>query len=169
MEILQSRILARDAVKDLRLYVQYRTTGRLTKQIVYKTQPVSVDLDSIMLEQWDKELLENSKSIQLTLTRQGKQYEVSGETMLNGKPTGGFSQKLASLPGTVKTDYGVLTLIQNGKKEMQDGDKYLVNILPPMAVATQYAKAINIAPTSKMTSIAELTLTDQTFAVVWTI
>ncbi len=161
MEILQSRILARDAVKDLKLYVQYRSSGSLKKQVVYKTQPVSIDLDSVMLEQWDKELLEGSKSIQLSLTKRGKQYEVKGETMLNGKPTSDFSMELASLPGIVKTDYGVLTLMQNGKKEMKDGDKYLVNILPPMVVATQYAKAINIAPTSKMTSIAELTLTDQ--------
>ena len=31
MEILQSRILARDAVKDLKLYVQYRSSGSLKK------------------------------------------------------------------------------------------------------------------------------------------
>ena len=161
MEILQSRLLARDAVKDLKLYVQYRSTGRLKKQVVYKTQPVSIDLDSVMLEQWDKELLEGSKSIQLSLTKRGSQYEVKGETMLRGKPTSEFSQKLDSLPGIIKTDFGVLMLMQNGQKEMEDGEKYFVNILPPMVVATQYAKALNIAPTSKLTSIAELTLTDQ--------
>ena len=45
-EILQSRILARDAVIDLKLYTQYVTAGRMAKQPVYNTQPVSVDIDS---------------------------------------------------------------------------------------------------------------------------
>ena len=150
MEILQSRILARDAVKDLKLYVQYRSSGSLKKnrpaiRLPLLSMPRIATLSTASFVDW----------------KRGKQYEVKGETMLNGKPTSDFSMELASLPGIVKTDYGVLTLMQNGKKEMKDGDKYLVNILPPMVVATQYAKAINIAPTSKMTSIAELTLTDQ--------
>ena len=161
IEILGSRILARDAVYDLKLYVQYFSFGRLSKQVVYGTQPVSVDLDSITLSHWDKELLEGSKSIQMTISRSDNKYEVKGETMSQGKPNGEFSQTLAKLPAKVKTKYGFLTLTQNGGKEMENGARYLVKILPPMTVATGYAKAINIAPTSKQTSIAELTLTDQ--------
>ena len=161
MEILKSRILARDAVNDLKLYVQYYSFGRLSKHVVYGTQPVSVDLDSAVLNQWDKELLEGSKSISLVITRKGDNYEVKGETLYQGKPKGEFSQNITKLPARVKTEYGVLTLAQNGNKELEDGNRYLVKILPPMAVATGYAKAINVAPTSKQTSIAELTLTDQ--------
>jgi capsular exopolysaccharide synthesis family protein len=44
---------------------------------------------------------------------------------------------------------------------MKEGAQMLVKILPPMSVATTYSKALNVAPTSKMTSIAELTLNDQ--------
>ena len=161
MEILSSRILARDAVKDLKLYAQYSSAGRLKKQIIYKVQPVSVDLDSVTLDQWDREMLEGVKSIKLSITRRGKQYQVQGEALLNGRTVSGFSQEVASLPASVKTDNGVLTLMQNGKKEMEDGDKLFVDILPPMVVATRYAGSITIAPTSKMTSIAQLTLTDQ--------
>ena len=161
IEILQSRILARDAVKDLKLYVQYQSSGRMKKQLIYKTQPVSVDLDSAMLEQWDKELLEGSKSIRLSVAKRDNHYQVKGETMLNGKPSGEFSQECPKLPASVRTDYGVLTLTQNGPKAMADGDEFIVTIQPPMTVATRYASAINIAPTSKQTSIAELTLTDQ--------
>ena len=161
VEILQSRILAREAVRDLKLYVEYVVAGRLSKQLVYKNQPVSVDLDSAQLDQWDHELLERSKSIKLVITRRGKKYEVTGETLLNGKPTGNFSQQIAKLPASLHTDYGVLTLMQNGTLEMKDGDTYYVSILPPMTVATRYAKSITVAPTSKQTSIAELTMTDQ--------
>ena len=160
VEILKSRTLARDAVKDLKLYVQYRTAGRVKKQLIYKNQPVSVDLDSAKLEQWDKGLLECTKSISLTVSKHEKHYEVQGETLLNGKPVGEFSQEFGKLPASVHTDYGVLTLTQNGSQTMEDGDKMLVTVLPPMVVATGYAKAISIATTTKKTSIAELTLTD---------
>ena len=112
MEILSSRILARDAVKDLKLYTQYSSAGRLKKQIIYKVQPVSVDLDSVTLDQWDREMLEGVKSIKLSITRRGKQYQVQGEALLNGKTVSGFSQEVASLPASVKTDNGVLTLMQ---------------------------------------------------------
>ena len=161
MEILKSRILARDAVVDLKLYAQYYIFGRLSKHIVYGSQPVSVDLDSAALNQWDRELLEGTKSIKMVISRKGNDYEIKGETLYKGKTQSQFSQTVTKLPAIVKTEYGSLTLIQHGKNEMADGSKYQVNILPPMAVATAYAKAINIAPTSKQTSIAELTLTDQ--------
>ena len=161
IEILNSRILARDAVNDLKLYVQYRSVGKFKTFPVYKSQPVSVNPDSAMIDQWERELLEHTKSIRLTIGRHNSKYEVKGETMLGGKPNGEFSQTIDKLPASVHTDYGVLTLMQEGKKEMKDGEKYLVTILPPMVVATTYAKALSIAPTSKQTSIAELTLTDQ--------
>ena len=161
MEILKSRILARDAVVDLKLYAQYYIFGRLSKHIVYGSQPVSVDLDSAALNQWDRELLEGTKSIKMVISRKGNDYEIKGETLYKGETQNQFSQTVTKLPAIVKTEYGALTLIRHGKNEMADGSKYQVNILPPMAVATAYAKAINIAPTSKQTSIAELTLTDQ--------
>ena len=160
MEILKSRILARDAVLDLKLYTQYASSGRMTKQLIYGTQPVSVDIDSVSLSKWDKELLEGSKSIQLTLERNDGTYQVKGETLFNGKSSGSFSHEFKKLPATIHTDYGVLAFTQHGVKAMEDGSKYHVTILPPMAVATGYAKALNVAPTSKQTSIAELTLTD---------
>ena len=121
------------------------------------TSPCTVTV----MESTDKELLEGAKSIKMVIARAGDHYDVKGETLFNNKSTGEFSQKLNKLPASVKTEYGVLTLTQNGDKELEDGNKYMIKILPPMPVATSYTKAINVAPTSKQTSIAELTLTDQ--------
>ena len=159
-EILQSRILAREAVIDLKLYTQYVTAGRMAKQPVYNTQPVSVDIDSLSLSQWDKQLLDGMQSIQLTLERNDGQYQVKGETLYNGQSTGSFSQELKKLPATIRTDYGVLAFTQNGTQTMEDGSEYHVTILPPMVVATGYASSLAVANTSKQTSIVELTLTD---------
>lgn len=161
MEILKSRILARDAVLDLKLYTQYASSGRMTKQLIYGTQPVSVDIDSVSLSNWDKQLLEGSKSIQLTLERNDGTYQVKGETMFNGKASGSFSKEFNKLPATIHTDYGVLAFTQHGTKAMENGAKFHVTILPPMTVAAGYAGALSVAPTSKQTSIAQLTLTDQ--------
>ncbi len=171
MEILNSRILARDAVNDLKLYVQYYSFGRISKRVRYGSQPVNVDLDSATLNQWDRELLEGTKSIRLTITRKGDKYMVKGETLYKGKAKSEFSETVMKLPASVKTEYGVLTLTKNtlpkntltddSEEELEDGNRYLVIILPPMFVAMNYAKALIIAPTSKLTSIAEMKLTDQ--------
>ena len=133
----------------------------MTNQLIYRSQPVSVDIDSVSLSKWDKDLLDGVKSIELTIDRKDGTYYVKGETFMNGKATGNFSHEFKKLPATLRTDYGVLAFTQNGPKAMGDGTEYHVRIMPPMAVATGYAKALNVAPTSKQTSIAELTLTDQ--------
>ena len=50
MEILKSRSLAEATVRDLKLYVNYRTKGKVKEVPIYKGQPVSVDLDPGHLE-----------------------------------------------------------------------------------------------------------------------
>ena len=46
-------------------------------------------------------------------------------------------------------------------KELKEGETYLVTILPPMQVATDYLKRLSISPTSKLTDIAMLTLNEK--------
>lgn len=161
VEILQSRILAREAVKDLKLYVQYYSFGRLSKHLMYGSLPFRVDPDTAMVNQWDRELLDGNKSIQMVVTCKDNKYEVKGETFNKGESTSKFSQTLEKFPAVVRTDYGKLTISLTKNEPMKEGAQMLVKILPPMSVATTYSKALNVAPTSKMTSIAELTLNDQ--------
>lgn len=169
VEILQSRILARDAVIDLKLYTEYKSKGRIKKSLLYKNQPISVDIDSLHLVQMDKDLMSvGTKSIKLTMVYNDGNYELKGHTLLNGKPNSDFEQTVSSFPTVIKTKYGTLTLTKNihheldaESKEPENGTEYYVSIVPPMIVATGYAKGLNVAPTSKMTSIAQLTLTDR--------
>jgi NifB/MoaA-like Fe-S oxidoreductase len=107
LEILKSRILARDAVKDLKLYVEYRAPGRVKSHLVYKNQAVNVDLDSITLDQWDKELLDSTRTIELTLTLQEDGYAVKGTTLVNGKPFSEFQKTCSKLSASVRTSFGV--------------------------------------------------------------
>ena len=161
IEILGSRILARDAVKDLKLYVDYYAPGRVKRKILYRSQSVCVDLDSLTLEKWDNEVLEGVKSITLSITRHADGYEVKGKTLSKGKVTGTFTQKCPALPAGVDTGEGVLTLTENQGKQMEENETLLATILPPMVRATGYVGATKIEQTSKKTTIAELTLTEQ--------
>ena len=160
VEILKSRILARDVVKDLKLYVEYRSPGRIKNRLEYNTQPVCADLDSLTLANWDHVLLDSAKFIQFSITRLEDGYDVKGQRMTNGKPAGTFSQKCPVLPACVNTGEGVLTLTQNGGRDMKVGDVSLVSIQPPMAAATGYVNALKVEPISRWASIAELTLTE---------
>ena len=57
VEILMSRVLLRDVVKDMKLYTEYRRVEPILKPIIYGKQPVNVDLDPVHLDSIDRELL----------------------------------------------------------------------------------------------------------------
>jgi len=161
MEILQSRILVRDAVKDLKLHTEYRCVGRVTNPILYRRQPVNVDLDPIHLDSLDKQLLTGVYSLRMTLSQEGRDYVVRGSTMLDDEETGSFSKRFSSLPASFRTELGTLTFTANAGHRFRPGTEYAVTIRPPMLVATQYLKSMTVEPTSEKTSIALVTLKDK--------
>ena len=163
VEVLQSRILLRDVVKDLKIYTEYRTKGRITNPIIYQTQPVNIDLDPQHLDSLDYVLLEKSQSLQMSLWREGTDYIVDGKALVNGQVAESFTRRAKSLPATFKTVLGTITMTAAPNKELAEGTTYLVTIRPPMAVATEYLSRLTVAPTSKMTSIAEITLKDKNY------
>ncbi len=169
IEILNSRILALEAVKDLKLYVEYRTEGRITNPLVYKNQPISVDMSEEDLEYLDF----SGASFSFKLVKENKSYTVQGLKNVN------FEGSFKTLPATVKTPYGTLIFTENlnlielnkhAKKARATGNagisenksaSWIITIKSPKTTANTYANAINIAPTSKQTSIAQLTIKDQ--------
>ena len=164
VEILKSRILALEAVKDLKLYTEYRSEGRITKPLVYKTQPIIVDMAAEDLEDLDMWF----GKVSMKLTQDGNTYKVIGA---NNEFEGSFT----TLPATIETPYGTLTFTKNeaipqlkhqpksaGKEPSEQlSCNYLITITSPKLIAAKYASALAVAPTSKLTSIAELTLNDQ--------
>ena len=163
MEILQSRMLLRDVVKDLKLYTEYRAKGRVQRPIIYQTQPVNIDLDPQHLDSLDFNLLEKTQSLQMKLWREGTNYMISGNTVVNKKEGEPFTRRAKSLPAVFKTSLGTITMTAVPGKELQEGQVFLITIRPPMAVATDYLKRLTISPTSKQTSIAQLTLKDKNY------
>ena len=161
MEILKSRVLFRDVVKDLKLYTEYRRVEPILKPIIYGKQPVNVDLDPAHLDSIDRELLNGLNSIEMTLSRDGQYYVVQGQTLLNDEVIETFARKFATLPATFRCALGSLTFTANTGQNLDTSSVCAIKILPPMQVATNYLKAMTIEPTSDMTSIAQLTLKDK--------
>lgn len=170
IEILKSRILALEVVKDLKLYVEYRTEGRITNPLLYKSQPINADMTSEDLEDLDNSV---KRSFSFRLIKEENIYKVQGVDEAK------FEGSFKSLPATVESPYGTLTFTENlnleqlskrarkallkneGKEAKHKTESWIVTITSPKSMAAAYAKIINIAPTSKQTSIAQLTIRDQ--------
>ena len=163
IEVMNSRMLVRDVVRELKLYTEYRKVGTVIKPLAYLVQPVSVDLDPVHLDSLDKTIYTNVRSIRLGLTRSDGYYVVQGSLLSGGEEKKTFAKKFKSLPASFKTDYGVLTFSASVGRKMGDDDAFEITILPPMQVATRYLAAMKIEPVSKVTSVAHVTLKDENY------
>ena len=167
VEILQSRILVREAVNDLKLYVEYKKDGKIKDRLIYKSQRVNVDLDPNSLQ-----ALENSKLPakynkvvvkvkyeEGTYSMEGLCYNKEGEEVT-------FNRKFNGLPASFKTPAGTLHFTFNRYMDQEEDDDRAViaTILPPTTVAAMYQANLSVEPTSKTTSIALITLKDQSVA-----
>ncbi len=154
IEILKSKRLAIEAVKDLKLYTEYYTKGRIKEQLIYKKQPINVDLDPVTLAKMD----EDARMVfLLKVEREDGKYVVTSRD--DEHP---FTAQFSSLPATVKLEEGTLTFTANPYNidVMENGDVIYIKIKSPLVTATRFARATSIEPTSKMTSIALLTIND---------
>lgn len=166
VQIAQSRILAEDAVRALKLYVEYKRDGRIKDHLIYKTQPVDVDLDPKSLEI----MKEKPFPITMQITKQGRTYKVEGNAYHIVKYVEGnsveavpFSSTIKSLPATISTVAGTLTFTRNVNEEadqLPEGGILYATINSPAAVAARFAGATTVEATDKMSSIMRITLHD---------
>ena len=163
LEVLKSRVLLRDVVKNLKLYTEYRAEGRIMKAVAYPNQPVIIDLDPVHLDSLDINLLEKTQWLDMKIWRENTAYVLSGNVMNGKTKQAGFQHRFDVLPATFPTELGTVTITTNPGKVWEPGVTYLVTIRPPMQVATEYLKKLTIAATSRQTSIAQFTLKDNNY------
>lgn len=156
MEILSSLSIAQQAVRDLKLYVNYSLEGKVKDHLIYNSEPISVDLDPSHLEKLNY-------PISLEINRKGSSYTVTGEYL---NPTTGVNNSIektiTSFPTRIDTKTGIITLQSNGDRGLlPEGRALKVTILSPKSVAAKYAGSLSVSQTSKTTTIAELVLKDE--------
>ena len=160
MEILTSLSIAQQAVRDLKLYTTYKAKGKIKDQLMYKTEPIFVDLDPGHLEKL-------IYPIQLVITRDGNEYKVKGQYTVSAfeeteKTVYEIEKTLNGLPARISTRVGTITLNANSQvAPMADGATIKVTIVAPKYMAIKYVKALSVSPTSKTTTIAQMVLTDE--------
>ena len=159
MEILTSHSLAEDAIRDLKLYVNYSTKGRVKDVILYRNQPLNVDVDPEHLEKLNA-------PIDLTITKDSIFYIVSGTyyVLTNDNSNEGpysINRKITNLPATIATRAGIITISSNYGHTLKNSDVLNVSILSPRMAANKYTSELQVSQTAKSTSIAQLQLTDE--------
>ena len=97
LEIIQSPVTVRDAVKRIKLYTEYRLDGRIRKKLVYPNQPVIVDLDPVALDSLDYYMLEGGHIIQMAITKKGEGYHADVSLINKGKIVKTYSEDIDSL------------------------------------------------------------------------
>ena len=159
MEILSSHSIAEDAIRDLKLYVNYTTEGKVKDIIAYRDQPLTVDIDAAHLDKLNR-------PINLNITKKGSSYVVTGTYSV---PTdeeyseGPFALnvKFTTLPAMIPTRAGTITISSNNGRTLRDAQVLKVNILSPKMASDKYVNELKVAQNAKTNSIVQLQLTDE--------
>lgn len=151
LEILHSKNLALRTVKSLKLYVSYKRKGRVRNTILYKTSPILVDMEEACID-------ELPTPIDLEITAAGEGIRVKASLQSEGN-LWEMEQTLSGLPGMMRTPVGTLLFRRNPGFEL-DESKILVRVFPPRMMGNAYAARLGVAPSSKTTTVALLTLHD---------
>lgn len=159
MEILKTRTLASQVVKDLKLYSSYLKKGRIRDVILYKTQPISVDMDPVHLDKLNVPMF-------LTIKREEGKYEVSGKYYVSTDETTAygpyeFDKTINSLPATIKTKAGTLYLTRNSNYTLEEGGELKVTVVAPLVMAAKYCANLTLEQTSKTSSTLNMAINDE--------
>lgn len=159
MEILKSSGLSSEVLNNLKLYTTYKIKGRFGKTTVYKEQPVSVDLQSAVLDKLNQPM-------SIVITRSGSAYNAEITyyvpiTEFEVEPTP-YSKnvKITSFPMTVSTKVGNVTF-SKGKGELTEKITEFVTIQSPQSAAYGWTSRTSVNPTNKESSVVDVSLSDE--------
>ena len=154
IEVLKSKSLAREVVNNLGLFVTYKDEDEFPNRELYRTSPVVVSLTP-----QEAEKLSAPMEVEMTLFPNG------GMDALITVKDKGYRKQFDKLPAVFPTDEGTVaffeskdTLTTNQAKEESKERHIKAFINRPMSVAKGYIQSLSIAPTSKTTSVAVLSL-----------
>ncbi len=158
-EILTSTTIAEQAIRDLKLYANYYIKGSVKKELVYKEQPINVEMDAPHLEKLDAPL-------ELKITRDNDSYKITGNYYIAENEvsfTGPYDieKNISSLPAVIRTQVGTLTLTKNGNRTLEDGETEFVDMLSPRLTSHLYIKKLSVEQTSKTSSVFSLQINDE--------
>ena len=158
LEVLRSKTLVKEVVNQLGLYITYKDEDEFPAKGLYKTSPVQVSLTPQEAEKLNAPMM-----VEMTLQPEGS---MDVNVTVGEK---GYQKHFEKLPAIFPTDEGTLAFFQAvDSVTLQDGTKIprieknvrhiTATISKPMRVARGYCNSLSIAPTSKTTSVAVISL-----------
>ena len=156
IEVLRSKTLVKEVVNQLNLFVTYQDEDEFPAKELYKTSPVLVSLTP---QEADK--LGSSMIVEMAVHPQGS-LDVNIEV---GEKV--YQKHFEKLPAVLPLDEGTLAFFGNVQDSLDAGKKVEGNaevrhitatVSQPMRVARGYCNNLDIAPTSKTTSVAVISL-----------
>ncbi len=155
VEVLKSKSLIRDVVRDLELHVSYVETKFLKKRSLYKSSPVLADISSI-------NFTGRFFPIRISLSDlDTDQFSLLAETTnSDGDDVILADTVYSSFPVVLATPYGKLHLLQSDIVMDPDNEisDIVISISAPIGVAKGYLGALAVAPVNKNSSVVKLNL-----------
>lgn len=155
IEVLRSKTILKEVVNNLELYITYSDEDEFPRKEMYKTSPIVVNLTA-----QEADRLPGAALIDMKISPEGT-LNVNLKVGLNE-----YNQNFEKLPAVLPTDVGTFgfTLrdsLVNGKIEGQKAERHISAVVShPFGMARGYQGALSIAPTSKATSVAVVSLID---------
>ena len=158
-EILTSTTIAEQAVRDLKIYVTYYIKGRIKKRLIYKKQPLNIDMDYAHLDKMNQ-------PIKLSIKRDGNNYKIKGTYFapideLTSSGPYEIDQTITNIPSVIRTKAGIITITANGRYKLKDGETLIATIQSPRIASYKYVGALSVEQSSKTSSVLNISLNDQ--------
>ena len=153
IEVLRSKTILKEVVNNLELYITYYDEDEFPEKELYQTSPVIVNLTA---QEADK--LPGSALLAMKLSPEGV-LDVNLKVGLNE-----YNQRFEKLPAVLPTDAGTFGFalkdsLSGGQMEGYKGERHIRAVVSrPFGVAKGYQGALSIAPTSRTTSVAVVSL-----------
>mgnify|MGYP002555372263 CR=1 FL=1 len=147
VEILHSRTLIRKVIEELDLYINYAAEGSFHNIELYKSSPIKVWITP-------EEAQKLSMPAYLNLS-------IQPGNKLNVKVSIGeqeYIKQFDKLPALLTTPSGTFSFTPKDSIDIKSEQKIIVTVSSPYNVANDYRKALSIEPTSKSTTIAQISV-----------
>ena len=154
LEIIKSTTLIQKAVTDLGLYVNHSHRRKFGYDPqYYNNSPVQVymtpkDADKLLGD------------VSLLMTYDGKELSASISYTNPNREYVTLNENFTELPAALPTDVGVITFTPSANYTSEEKIELLVYISNPKTTAARYRANLSIAPLSKTTTIAKVTVND---------
>ncbi len=140
VEVIQSRKLMEEVVVELKLYAPVYEKGKVLTKSAYTSSPIQIEAQ-------DPQNLKENSQVYLNYNPKNKTVVIDSKEY----PLGNF----------LSTPYGLLKFSENPNLESETNNQLFFSLKRPKNITNSFLGNLSVAPTSKQSSIVNLTFYDE--------